>query len=182
MNRIVRGIYSVFFVLINKILFRSKLSMPILCSIRGWIYFEIKSLSNIRIGDFLMVRGPMYIKCIDGGRLEIGNRCFFNHNCSITCCKRITIGNNCMFANNLVIVDHDHVIKEDKISDECESDEVVIGDNVWVGANVTILKGVHIGSGAVIAAGAVVNKDVEPHTVVGGVPAKIIRGENTCKI
>ena len=58
----------------------------------------------------------------------------------------------------------------------------MIGDNVWVGANVTILKGVHIGSGAVIAAGAVVNKDVEPHTVVGGVPAKIIRGENTCKI
>ena len=52
---------------------------------------------------------------------------------------------------------------------------VKIGSKVWIGANVTILPGVTIGDGAVIAAGAVVNKDVEPNTVVGGVPAKFIK-------
>lgn len=50
-----------------------------------------------------------------------------------------------------------------------------IGRNVWIGANVTITPGVTIGDGAIIAAGAVVTKDVEPLTVVGGVPAKFIK-------
>lgn len=52
---------------------------------------------------------------------------------------------------------------------------VVIGHDVWIGHGVTVLAGVTVGDGAVIAAGAVVAKDVEPYTIVGGVPAKLIR-------
>jgi len=52
---------------------------------------------------------------------------------------------------------------------------VVIEDDVWLSARVIVLKGVTIGRGAVVAAGAVVTKDVAPHTLVGGVPAKLIR-------
>lgn len=51
----------------------------------------------------------------------------------------------------------------------------VIGNDVWIGENVTIISGVKIGDGAMIAAGAVVTKDVEPYTIVGGVPAQAIR-------
>jgi len=50
-----------------------------------------------------------------------------------------------------------------------------IGDGVWIGARATILPGVTIGSGAIVAAGAVVTKDVPPNTIVGGVPAKILK-------
>ena len=55
---------------------------------------------------------------------------------------------------------------------------IKIGDRAWIGPNATILHSVTIGEGAVVAAGAVVTKDVEPYTLVGGVPAKKI-GERT---
>lgn len=53
--------------------------------------------------------------------------------------------------------------------------DVIIGNDVWIGMNSIILSGVHIGNGAVIGAGAVVTKDVEPYSIVGGNPAKIIK-------
>lgn len=52
---------------------------------------------------------------------------------------------------------------------------VIIGNQVWIGANVTILPGAIAGDGVIIAAGAVVTKDVEPRTVVGGVPVRLIK-------
>lgn len=56
-----------------------------------------------------------------------------------------------------------------------EKEDVEIGNDVWIGSGVTILAGVKIGDGAIIGAGSVVCKDVEPYSIVGGVPAKIIR-------
>lgn len=53
--------------------------------------------------------------------------------------------------------------------------QVIIGHDVWIGHGATIMPGVIIGNGAVIGAGAVVTKDVEPYSVVGGVPAKLIK-------
>ncbi len=54
-------------------------------------------------------------------------------------------------------------------------DECMIGNDVWIGCNAVLCRGVHIGDGAVIGAGAVVTKDVEPYTIVAGVPAKVIK-------
>ena len=56
-----------------------------------------------------------------------------------------------------------------------EVDPIVIEDDVWIGARVIILKGVTIGKGSIIGAGSVVTKDVEPYSIVGGNPAKLIR-------
>ena len=52
---------------------------------------------------------------------------------------------------------------------------MTIGDDVWIGVNAVVLPGVTIGTGAVVAAGAVVADDVAPNTVVGGVPATVLR-------
>ena len=57
--------------------------------------------------------------------------------------------------------------------------KVVIGSDVWIGARVIILPGVQIGSGSIIGAGAVVTKDIPPFSVVGGVPAKVIKSRIT---
>ncbi|NLR98489.1 acetyltransferase [Rhizobium sp. P38BS-XIX] len=59
---------------------------------------------------------------------------------------------------------------------------VVIGHDVWIGHGATILPGVNVGNGAVIGAGAVVSKDVAPYTIVGGVPAKLIRERFTAEV
>jgi acetyltransferase-like isoleucine patch superfamily enzyme len=56
-----------------------------------------------------------------------------------------------------------------------KKDKTTIGSDVWIGANVSIMSGVTIGDGCVIAAGAVVTDDVEPYSIVGGVPAKLIK-------
>jgi len=53
--------------------------------------------------------------------------------------------------------------------------DVIIDKDVWIGSNVTILAGVHVGRGVTIAAGAVVNKDMPPYSIVGGVPAKVLK-------
>lgn len=58
---------------------------------------------------------------------------------------------------------------------ERRADRVIIGNDVWIGHSVTVLPGITVGDGAVLAAGTVVTKDVLPYTIVGGVPAKVIR-------
>ena len=52
---------------------------------------------------------------------------------------------------------------------------IIIKDNVWIGMSAIILKGVTVGEGAIVAAGSVVTKDVPPHTIVAGVPARVIK-------
>ena len=101
---------------------------------------------------------------------------------------KLSIGNCVSIAQNVTfILDAEHHI--DSISTFpfkvqafhlCESEafskgNIIIDDDVWIGYGATILSGVHIGQGAVIAAGALVIKDVEPYTVVGGVPAAFIK-------
>ena len=166
-------VLSLFHYLKYKLLYGTRISMHPVNSIKGKFRVEIFSGGKVRIGNFLMTRGPMYLKCTEGAQIQIGDDCFFNHNCSITSAEKVIIGDGCMFANNLIIIDHDHLIKNGSVCGELETQPVCIENHVWVGANVIILKGVHIGEGAVIAAGAVVTKDVPAHSKAMGVPAKV---------
>lgn len=143
--------------------------------IRGKFSLSIKRQARCLLGKHLVSMGPLYIKVLSNANLQIGENCYFNHNCSITCAKDIKIGSGCNFANNLVIVDHDHKVSANGVEKELVSKPIIIGNSVWVGANVTILKGVTIGDGAVVAANSVVRNDVKAHTIVAGVPAKIVK-------
>lgn len=150
--------------------------MSLINSLKGKFDLDLGGGGHADFGKFFMTAGPFYAKCLDNAELKIGNMCFFNHNCSITCAEKIEIGDNCLFANNVVIIDHDHKLDENGfVKGELTTSPVRIDDGVWIGANSVILRGVTIGNGAVVAAGAVVSHDVPEHTLVGGVPAKIIR-------
>ena len=91
----------------------------------------------------------------------------------------ITIGNDVMMGPDCMFFTSNH--KSESISIPMwqqgftEVDPIVIEDDVWIGARVIILKGVTIGKGSIIGAGSVVTKDVEPYSIVGGNPAKLIR-------
>lgn len=85
----------------------------------------------------------------------------------------LKIGNNVSIAGEVRIYTMEHDI-DDPDFKEVEGN-VTIDDYVVIGTRVIILPGVHIGKGAVVASGAVVTKDVEPYTLVGGVPAQYIR-------
>lgn len=87
--------------------------------------------------------------------------------------RPIRIGNNVSIAGEVRIYSMQHDIDSSEFA-EVEGD-VVIDDYAVIGTRVTILPGVHIGKGAVVGSGAVVTHDVEPYSVVGGVPAKHIR-------
>lgn len=87
--------------------------------------------------------------------------------------RPLRIGNNVSIAGEVRIFTMQHDI-DDPDFKEVEG-EVVVDDYAAIGTRVTILPGVHIGKGAVVASGAVVTHDVEPYSLVGGVPAKHIR-------
>jgi acetyltransferase-like isoleucine patch superfamily enzyme len=135
----------------------------------------------IRIGDRFRVRGthlPVELATLPGGVLQIGDGVYINSGVSICAQQSVQIGNNCAIGNNTLIMDTDFHNVDDHRQGGTAS-PVVIEDDVWIAARVTILKGVRIGRGAVVAAGAVVTKDVAPRTLVGGVPARLIRNLDT---
>jgi acetyltransferase-like isoleucine patch superfamily enzyme len=124
---------------------------------------DIKGLENLSIGD--------------GTSIPKGS--------TLYCTKApLTIGRKVIFGPHPTIITGDHrtdligryiidVTDEEKLP---ENDApVVIEDDVWCGANVTILKGVTIGCGSIIAAGAVVTQSFPPYSVVGGVPARLLK-------
>ena len=90
----------------------------------------------------------------------------------------VTIGSHVNLAQGITVTALNHNFSEtDKRIDEqgVSTTPVTIDDDVWIGANAVILPGVSIGTHSVVAAGAVVTKDVPPHSLVAGVPAKIIK-------
>lgn len=85
----------------------------------------------------------------------------------------LTIGSNVNISSNVSIYTEQHDHRDPFFRCVANLDkEVVIGDRVWLGSNVIVLPGVKIGEGAVCCAGCVVTKDIEPYSVVAGIPAK----------
>jgi acetyltransferase-like isoleucine patch superfamily enzyme len=94
---------------------------------------------------------------------------------------RVTFGKRVAVATNVTIIassnpNNSELQKLDYVRDHLiQLDHVTIGDDAWLGAGATILPGVTIGEGAIVGAGAVVAHDVEPYTVVAGIPARAVR-------
>lgn len=129
-------------------------------------------LTGKKIDDTFRMFPPFYTDF--GKNITIGKDVFINSGCHFQDQGGIEIGNGCLIGHNVVLatINHDLYPENNRVNHYAP---IKLGKSVWVGSNSTILPGVTVGDWAVIAAGAVVTRDVPPLTIVGGVPAKVIR-------
>jgi acetyltransferase-like isoleucine patch superfamily enzyme len=109
-----------------------------------------------------------------GKHTEIGKNVFINFDCVFLDYGGITIGDCVFIAPQVSLLTEGHPVSPENRHSLTVA-PIHIKRNAWIGANATIMQGVTIGENAVVAAGAVVTKDVPENTVVGGIPAKIIK-------
>ncbi len=110
--------------------------------------------------------------------ITIGEDCLIGEYSVIRGQGGVTLGNRVYTSPFTQIIAVNHVFNDPTrpfIEQGLTAEGIVIEDDVWLGAGAVITDGVRVGQGAVVAAGAVVTKDVPPHTVVGGVPARVIK-------
>jgi len=133
----------------------------------------LSQITNSEIDESVAVFTPLFINY--GKHTKIGKNVFINFDCTFLDLGGITIEDNVLIAPKVNLLSEGHPLAPEN-RQSLVPGPIHIKKNAWIGANATILPGVTIGENAVVAAGAVVSKDVPDNTVVGGIPAKIIKG------
>jgi len=137
--------------------------------------------AGAKIGNGVVIRTNVSIINCRGVTIEDG--CYIGENTTISASdSEVLIGRNTLIAPNCFLVARNHIVRglhPIKFSG-FESKAIYIGNDCWIGADSKILSGVTINHNSVVAAGSVVNKNVEKNSIVGGIPAKLIkfRSEN----
>ena len=131
-----------------------------------------RSLTGRKVDESFRMFPPFYTDF--GKNIKIGKNVFINSGCHFQDQGGIEIGDGCLIGHNVVLatINHDLYPQNNRVNHYAP---IKLGESVWVGSNATILPNVTVGDWAVIAAGAVVTHNVPPMTIVGGVPAKVIR-------
>lgn len=132
----------------------------------------IAQLTGKPVDDKFRLFPPFYTDF--GKNITFGKDVFINSGCHFQDQGGITIGDGCLIGHNVVLatINHDLMPENNRKNHYAP---IHIENHVWIGSNATVLPGVTIGDWAVVAAGAVVTKDVPEQTIVGGVPAKLIK-------
>ena len=150
-------------------------------NLRGGKFISLGN--NVEIGKFVILAAwDEYLGEKYQPEIMIGDNSIIGDYCHLTSIVGIKIGNNVLFGRNITVTDNSHG-SSDAMSLEFSpmkrklnsKGSIEIGDGVWIGDKVTILPNVKIGENAIIGANALVTKDVPANTIVGGVPAKIIK-------
>lgn len=156
------------------------------CSIGEGSNIIIPKLSGLVLGDDCYV--GRYVEICPGGRITIGTDTSIQDRCILL--GNVAIGRHCLLSLNVLlssgrhnfaidpawlIRDQDRRVSQDSHLSALRNAPVVIEDDCWLGINTVVTPGVTVGKGAVVGANAVVVDDVEPYTVVGGIPARTIK-------
>lgn len=138
----------------------------------GEIRGLLSQITGREIDESVAVFPPFHINY--GKHTKIGKNVFINFDCVFLDFGGITIEDNVFIAPKVCLLTEAHPVSpEDRHS--LTVAPIHIKRNAWIGANATVMQGVTIGENSIVAAGAVVTKDIPDHTVVGGIPAKVIK-------
>lgn len=129
-------------------------------------------LTGKKVDDTFRLFPPFYTDF--GKNITFGKDVFINSGCHFQDQGGITIGDGSLIGHNVVLATINHDL-DPKNNRKNHYLPIKIGSHVWIGSNATVLPGVTIGDWAVVAAGAVVTCDVPAMTVVGGIPAKVLK-------
>ena len=139
---------------------------------------DAKGESNrgIRIGSRVFVGRNTILSCKNGD-IELGDAANIGFNCEIFSASQVVVGPSVLMAAYSYIVggDHDFSDPNAAVLDQGRTSKgVALGEGAWIGAGAKILDGVSVGDHAIIGAGAVVNRDVPPHAIAVGIPARSV--------
>ena len=129
---------------------------------------------NIFIGNNVVIKeGAKICTCNENAKIHIGDNTTIGYHTFIFASDSITIGNDCLVAPFVYIVDSDHSIEKNALINEQPNINrpINIKADVWLATGAKILKGVTIEQGGVVAAGAVLSSDVAPYQIFAGIPA-----------
>ena len=145
--------------------------------LRSWYYSGLlaRAGANLRVASGVKINNP--------GMVSVGDNCylgdgvqFYPWNASIT------LGSNVLVAAGARLITRKHGFADMDLpmaEQGYDNAPIVVEDDVWIGFGVVVLPGVTIGRGSIVGASAVVTKDVQPYSIVGGVPARLIRKRST---
>jgi acetyltransferase-like isoleucine patch superfamily enzyme len=137
---------------------------------------RIENRGRLEIGGHVLLRSvnvPVELSVGPQGVLRIGDGVRINYGVSISAEQEVTIGARVRVGPYVMIVDSDFHDPYER-SRRPPARPVTIEDDVWIGAKASVLRGVRIGRGAIVGTAAVVTRDVEPFSVVAGVPARVV--------
>ena len=160
-----------YYLILNKL--PSARFIKIFSNIRVWYFKNVLKVLE-KGGNESMLANNIYIA--KATNLKIGSGCRINENVYI---EQAEIGRDVLIAPNVTILSRMHEFSSIDIPISMQGYKkqlkVYIDDDVWLGRNVIVMPGIRIGKGAIVAAGSVVTKNIDDYTIVGGVPAQLIK-------
>jgi len=162
---------------VRKLINRAPISTSIHAGTNVQISPRCEFSGDIRLGDGVRIGDHSVLN----GEIEIGQGTNLNGKNELH--GEIAIGDYCAIAPQATFRQHDHMTSKPSLQDRFYRDKfdtqlervskgpITVGNDVWLGSRSTVLSGVTIGDGAIVGAGAIVTEDVEPYSVVAGVPA-----------
>jgi acetyltransferase-like isoleucine patch superfamily enzyme len=152
------------------------------CYARRPLHGEVLAMlreGRLELGEHVLFEPGVWLTASAPARIRIGGGTFLNLGVMVAALDLVEIGAHCMFANGCFVTDADHRFDDpDKPvpwQGFTSKGPTRIGDNVWCGANVVVTSGVTVGERCVIGANSVVTRDLPPHSIAVGAPARVVR-------
>lgn len=144
--------------------------------IRPQAHVDIQGNTTITLGQHCKIQSFAWLRTWGDRGIVMGNHCTLNEYAMIG--GHVTLGDGVRIGAHSLIIGTEHNSQRTDIPIHTQGvtyKPITIGSDVYIGSNVIVLNGITIGEGAILAAGAVINRDVPPYTIVGGVPARVVK-------